>query len=190
MSERLINCWAQIDQTNRADPNSDSEGQPKALLYGQRMSQCLAQFAPKASEHLQIAVRAQHIQRWAIPRSDYPMDRAGYLRWRRNLGRHHAEVCGQIMAELGYSPSDIDTVAGLLQKQNLKQNPDTQTLEDVACLVFLEFYFKPFAKAHSRDKIISILQKTWAKMSPAGQAAALQLPLGEAELALVQQALG
>lgn len=189
----LANCLAAIDQVNREDPQQvlDPAGHSQAanLLYGQRMSARLAIFNPAASEVLQIAVRAQHIQRWHIARSEYPMDRPGYLRWRKALAEHHANLCADIMSNFDYSDTEIEQAKSILRKQKLKQDPNSQCLEDVACLVFLEHYFADFAKAHSEEKIISIVQKTWRKMSAEGQAAALQLPLAETELTLVQKAL-
>ncbi|MBB6522471.1 DUF4202 domain-containing protein [Pseudoteredinibacter isoporae] len=189
----LKQCLAAIDEVNAQDPKQemDEKGQMQAacLLYGQRMSQVLNNFQPEANEVLQIAVRAQHIQRWHIPRSDYPMDRPGYLRWRRELGAHHAELCGKIMSDFDYNDADVEKAKSILRKQKLKQDPDTQTLEDVACLVFLQYYFADFAKSHSEEKIISIVQKTWRKMSDNAQQTALGLSLGEQELGLIQKAL-
>ncbi|WP_299973221.1 DUF4202 domain-containing protein [uncultured Pseudoteredinibacter sp.] len=189
----LAACLARIDEVNRQDPkqelDKDGNSIPACLLYGQRMSAALATFKPDASEVLQIAVRAQHIERWHIARKESPMDRPGYLRWRQELAKHHAELCASIMASCGYSEQETEQAKVILRKQQLKKNPDSQCLEDVACLVFLEYYFADFAKSHSEDKIISIVQKTWRKMSEHGQAAALQLPLAEQELSLVQKAL-
>lgn len=71
---------AAFDRANAEDPNKEIfEGNthPKELLYAQRMSQMQERYAPEASEAVRLAVRAQHIQRWKIPRSDYPMDRRG-----------------------------------------------------------------------------------------------------------------
>jgi len=189
----LAACLARIDEVNSQDPkqenDKDGNSVPACLLYGQRMSAALATFKPDASEVLQIAIRAQHIQRWHIARSEYPMDRPGYLRWRQELAKHHAELCAEIMASCGYGEQDIEQAKAILRKQQLKKNPDSQCLEDVACLVFLEHYFADFAKSHSEEKIISIVQKTWRKMSEDGQAAALLLPLAAVELSLVQKAL-
>src|SRR5690606_24317814 len=115
---------AAFDAANRQDPNIeqiDGVGIPKELVYGQRMSQCLADFCPEASETLRLAARAQHIRRWDIPRSDYPMDRAGYKKWRAHLGVYHGEVAGDIMAEHGYDQSSIERVQGMLSKRNLKR---------------------------------------------------------------------
>lgn len=62
MTEDKTRCQqviALIDQANSADPNMD-EGQPKELLYSQRMSAMLQRFSSDADEVAQLAVRAQH----------------------------------------------------------------------------------------------------------------------------------
>lgn len=182
-----------IDQFNSQDPNTEQwQGQsiPKELLYAQRMSAQLEKFAPQASELLQIAARAQHIQRWTIKRSDYPEGRMGYKHWRTELGKFHSEQTGKLMLEAGYTQSDAERVAFLLQKKQLKHDAEVQTLEDVICLVFLEYYLDAFAEKHNEEKIISIIQKTWKKMSEQGHAAALQIAYSDTMLALIKKALG
>lgn len=191
-STQLLNTLAAFDKANQEDPNSeqiDGVYLAKEYLYGLRMSERLEQFCPDASEVLQLAVRAQHIRRWDIPRSDYPMDRAGYRQWRSRLGVYHGEVAGEIMAAYGYGQDDIGRVQMLLSKRNLKRDPEVQTLEDVACLVFLQHYLEEFAGKHEQSKLISILRKSWQKMSPEGQQAALALPLSDSMKTLLEQAL-
>lgn len=193
MSSRLQTTLEAFDQANRVDPNSeivDGVNQPKELLYGQRMSQSLADFAPQASESLQLAARAQHIKRWEIPRDQYPMDKPGYKKWRTQLGVYHGQVAGEIMAEQGYDEETIERVQSMLSKRNLKRDPDVQTLEDVICLVFLQYYLEDFAHKHPEPKLIDIIQKTWRKMSPEGHAAALELKLPSHLHTLVGKALG
>ncbi len=192
MTKTLAEVFTRIDAANAEDPNqTDVNGQPVAneLLYGQRMSDCLKQFAPDASELLQIAARAQHIQRWKIPRSTYPMDRAGYKKWRADLAVFHGEQTAAIMEACRYSADDQTRVKAILQKKRLKKDSDVQTLEDVACLVFLQFYLADFAAKHNDNKLIDIIRKTWNKMSTAGQQAALKLDLPSPMLTLVQRAL-
>ncbi len=192
MSTRLQATLEAFDQANRADPNIetvDGEDQPKELVYGQRMSQTLAEFSPQASEALQLAARAQHIKRWEIPRNQYPMDRPGYKKWRTQLGVYHGQVASEIMAEQGYDQETIERVQSMLSKRNLKRDPDVQTLEDVICLVFLQHYLEDFARKHPEPKLIDIIQKTWRKMSPEGHAAALKLKLPSHLQTLVGKAL-
>lgn len=192
MTDRLEKVLAQIDEINSQDPNSelvDGENTPKELIYGQRMTQCLSTYWPDANEFLQIAVRAQHIKRWHIKRSEYPQGKAGYLDWRKNLGLFHADMAEEIMQSCGYSADDATITGDIVRKSKLRSNPDSQTLEDVACLVFLSFYFGPFAAKHSEEKIISIVQKTWRKMSDQAKDIALTLTLPEHLGSLVKKAL-
>lgn len=192
MSSTLQQVIDAIDAINQQDPNIenvDGEAQPKELVYGQRMSQCLHTFWPNSSEHLQIAVRAQHVKRWAIARSEYPEGKAGYLKWRKSLGQLHADTASELMRFNGYSDEDAERTAAIIRKEKLKSNPESQTLEDVACLVFLSYYFAPFAAKHSDEKIISILQKTWRKMSLTAQQIALKAELPEHLATLVKRAL-
>lgn len=190
--DKLHKAFALFDQANAQDPNVEifeGKNYPKELLYAIRMTDKLGTFEPNASEPLQLTARCQHICRWEIPRESYPIDRPGYLKWRQDLKKFHAEKAGQILQEVGYSQEIIEKVAFLLKKKQLKKNPETQTLEDVICLVFLEFYFEAFAKKYEEDKMIDILQKTWRKMSDKGQAAALKLPLSTTALSLIGKAL-
>lgn len=191
-TDKLAVAFQHFDAANTLDPNTeDFEGTtyPKEVLYGNRMTECLNNFAPHASEALQITARCQHICRWEIARESYEMNREGYLRWRQDLKKFHAKKASSILKEVGYDQATIDKVTFLLEKKQLKKNEDTQCLEDVICLVFLQYYFEPFALKHPEDKTIDILQKTWRKMSPKGQEAALKLPLSRFALDLVTKAL-
>ena len=192
MTERQEDAIARIDAANGADPNRefvDGEARPAALVYSERMTRWLETLAPDASEALRIAVRAQHIQRWTVPRAEFPEGREGYHRWRTTLAKFHAERTAAILAGAGYGADVIDRVKKLLRKRGLKTDPEVQMLEDVACLVFLESYFADFSKQHDEAKVIGILQKTWAKMSPVGHEAALALDMPAEARALVEKAL-
>lgn len=189
---KLEKLFAQIDKINQQDPNQEiSDGQPvaKELLYSHRMRDRLSSFDPQAPETLQIAVYAQHINRWHIARDSYPQDRQGYLQWRRDLERHHAELTANLMQQQGYSETDIASVERIIRKQNLKSDPLSQTLEDVACLVFLEYYFAAMSAKHDDDKMIAIIRKTWGKMSDRGHRAALEISYSTQERVLIEQAL-
>ncbi|SMF58069.1 protein of unknown function [Alteromonadaceae bacterium Bs31] len=190
----LHQIFEKIDAANAADPNLEhcpitDTKQPKELLYGRRMSVCLASFSPNASDYLQIAARAQHIERWKSPRSDFPEGRSAYKKWRSQLGLMHAARAAELMSEVGYSEQACERVKFLIQKRQLRRDEETQTLEDVICLVFLEHHMEAFTAKHSREKVIDILQKTWQKMSPNGHKAALKLPLSDCLAALVSEAL-
>ncbi len=191
-SDRFAAAIQKIDEANAADPNretSDGRLDPKELVYSGRMTQWLQRLAPDASEALRLAVHGQHICRWTIPRDSYPMDRAGYLRWRNDCKRMHAEKLAQILSDVGYDQATIQRVQSLVRKERLKADPETQLLEDVVCLVFLENYFADFARQHDEAKLIDIVRKTWRKMSKQGRAAALELPLTGDARALVEKAL-
>ena len=176
-ADRLAIALARFDAVNAEDPRrgrdpASGDDIGLELLYARRMTERLDALAPDAPETLRLAARAQHIARWRIPRERYPEGRAGYKRWRSQLARAHAELAGGILAEVGYPRESIERVQSLLLKKGLKSDPEVQTLEDVACLVFLEHHFADFARKHERAKLVDIARKTWGKMSPRGQAAA------------------
>jgi hypothetical protein len=189
---RYDKAVARIDEANAADPNLVIvEGVARAaeLVYGERMSAVLARLEPEASELLRIAVRAQHIRRWLVPRSDFPLDRPGYHRWRNDLKRRHAAWAGEIMAASGYKEDEIARVGALIRKERLETDAEAQCLEDVACLVFLEHYAESFAGKHGEAKLVGILRKTLGKMSGRGRAAIEGAPVPPAVQVLLARAL-
>lgn len=191
--DRFQRAIERFDAINAEDPNVETvDGVPhaKELLYARRMTEWLDRLLPDASEALRLAARCQHIRRWHIPRMSYPMERQGYHRWRTELGKYHAETAGQVLREVGYDAGTIARVQSLLRKERLKADSETQSLEDVICLVFLEYYFEPFSEQQEEQKLIGILRRTWAKMSPRGQAAALALSLRPEKRKLIEKALG
>lgn len=190
--DRFIRAIAAIDRVNGEDPNTvllDGRERPAELVYSERMTTALSGFCPGASEELRLAAHGQHIRRWTIARADYEKGRLGYLKWRTALKRYHAEALGQIMADCGYTQDQVGRAQSLIRKERLKHDADAQTLEDVVCLVFLKHYSADFAAKHDRDRIISILRKTWEKMSERGHEAALALDLPAAVTALIGAAL-
>ena len=189
----LQKAYTAFDAANTKDPNNELVNGlkiPKELIYGQRMTEVLANFSPNANISLKLAARCQHICRWEISRKDYEMNRVGYLTWRADLKKFHAKKAGEILDALNFNKEIIERVAFLLQKKKLKKDEDTQTLEDVICLVFLEFYYESFYQKHEEHKVIDIIQKTWNKMSKNGHAAALKLNYSSKGLSLIQKALG
>ena len=190
--EKLAGVLEAIDAINANDPVATAVGGapvPRAVLYGQRMSAVLATFQPDASEALQIAARAQHIERWIVPRQSYPEGRIAYLKWRKDLQRHHAARTGSLMRDLGYGADEIARVSALLRKERLKFDADAQALEDVICLVFLQYEAADFIALHGDGKVRDILAKTAAKMSPRGLEAASKLQLDERLAKLLGEAL-
>jgi hypothetical protein len=174
-------AMARFDAANGEDPHHetvDGRQRPKELVYAERMSAMLARYAPEASETLRLAARCQHIQRWKMPRTDYPMDRIGYLQWRKKANQFHARIAGDILRETGYDEASVARVGALLKKESLKSDAEAQTLEDVVDLVFLESYLAGFVAAHGEyasDKFLDILRKTAKKMSARGRAAAISM---------------
>ena len=195
--EHYQSTIAAFDRANAEDPNKEIfEGNtyPKELLYAQRMSQMQERYAPEASEAVKLAVRAQHIQRWKIPRSEFPMDRQGYLQWRTGLYRFHAETAGRFMQEAGYDDAMVARVQSIVSKKGLKVNSETQLMEDVADLVFIEHYMIGFASQHpeyDEAKWIGIIRKTWQKMSSRAHEFALggKIKLPEALAPLILKAV-
>ncbi|MEO1889756.1 MAG: DUF4202 domain-containing protein [Cycloclasticus sp.] len=172
MNNQLKQTLQRIDQANSADPTNGTEA-----LYSRRMLETLQAFEPQASEPLTLACYAQHVCRWKLVRKDYPAGLTGYLTWRTDLAKLHAEILAEVMQESGYDEKAIERASNIIQKRKLKTDPEAQTLEDVSCLVFLNYYFDAFAGKHSEERIIDIVQKTWAKMSAKGHQAALALTL-------------
>ena len=181
-----------FDQYNSKDPNKEilnGQPEPKELLYAQRMTQRLLLYKPDSSSYLQLAARSQHIGRWEIARSSYPMDKKGYLQWRNKLKEHHAAITEPILKDCGYDELIIEKVKTLLLKKNLTTNADTQTLEDVICLVFLEYYVEEFAAKHTDEKVIDILRKTIKKMSSKAVQSAAELPLTDKIKSMIHAAV-
>ncbi|MGA7595912.1 MAG: DUF4202 domain-containing protein [Gallionella sp.] len=188
---------AAIDQANAEDPNretADGKEYPKELLYSQRMTEMQERYIPDASEAVKLAVRAQHIQRWKIPRSNYPMDKQGYLQWRTGLYKFHADSVGQLMKNAGYDGVMTERVGKIVGKKGLKVNPETQLMEDVVDLVFIEHYLTGFVAQHpeyDEAKWIPIIRKTWQKMSSNAHEFALSgnIRLPEALVPLILKAV-
>jgi hypothetical protein len=172
MSGKLEQVLAAIDAANAKDPRLD-EGQPEALLYGQRMSSECDRLFPEAADILKIAARGQHVERWILKRADYPEGRAGYLTWRKDLAAHHAKVVTAFMADAGYAEADCEEVGKMLRKEGIKRDENVQALEDIICFVFIKWYFAPFAAKHPDDKVLRIVQKTARKMSAGARARVL-----------------
>lgn len=184
---------ASIDAENAQDPNQEtylSQSYSKELLYSNRMYERLLKFEPNTSEQLQIAAKAQHICRWKITRESYPMDRVGYLKWREDLKKFHAKTTASILEKEGYSEEFISRVSFLIEKKLIKKDTETQLLEDVICLVFLEFYLEDFVQKHDTDKLKNIILKTWHKMSEKGHAEALKINYSVENFELIKDSLG
>lgn len=183
---------ASIDSAHALDPKIievDGVETPYELHYAQKMTHYLSLRSPQASDPLKIAIRSQHFRRWEVPRDSYPMTRPGYHAWRTFLKKRQAELAAQICTEAGYKQEEAERVANLVRKEDLKSDEETQVLEDVACLVFLDDQFAEFEKEHDEGKIVKILQKTWGKMSERGHELAMEIPMSGRPLELIEKAL-
>ncbi|OJD16923.1 hypothetical protein AJ78_02960 [Emergomyces pasteurianus Ep9510] len=192
MASKFDEALVRIDDAHREDPNIvslDGSQVPYELHYANKMTKYLELRDSSASEILRLAVRAQHLRRWEIPRSSYPMTRPGYFAWRAALKNRQADIAEQICRDCGYDADEAGRVASLVRKENMKQDEECQTLEDVACLVFLDDQFEKFEKEHDEEKIVGILKKTWAKMSQRGHELALQIKMSERAKGLVAKVL-
>lgn len=183
---------AAFERINAEDPRRERVGElewPRELLRARQLVQWVSRLAPEASEALRLAAHCQHIGRFRYPRTSYPEGRVGYLRWRTELSRRHAEMAREVLTATGYDADTVAAVQGIVQKQGLRSRPDVQTMEDALCLVFLEHEFAEFCAEHDDAKLLTIVRKTWAKMSPRARELALQLSLSGRPRDLVQRAL-
>lgn len=181
-----------IDDAHAQDPNIivvDGKNQPYELHYSRKMSEYLEKHSPNAAAVLRLAVRAQHFRRWEVPRDSYPMNRQGYHSWRSYLKNRQAELVHQLCLNSGYLEKDATRVAALIRKEDLKKDEETQVLEDIACLVFLDDQFEKFEKQHDEEKIVTILRKTWGKMSDRGHELALEISMSDHAKKLIAKAL-
>ena len=182
-----------IDAAHAADPSRTDDGRPAELVYADCLEAWVVRLVPEAGPLLRLAARCQHLERWSVPRETYPMDKAGYHAWRRSLYVKQAERARELLLQAGVGAEEAGEVATWVSKTGLKIHAGTQALEDAACLVFLENEIAEFARSHEhypRDKFVDIIRKTWRKMSPAAQQAALSLALSAEHMALVHEAVG
>jgi hypothetical protein len=189
---RFEAAWRRFDEENSHDPNRELfEGapRPREWVYAQWLTDWVLKLRPDASEELRLAARCQHLCRWMIARDSYPMTRAGYLKWREDLKKFHAQRAGEMLREVGYPGNVIARVQELNLKQNFPRDPDSRVIEDALCLVFLEHQLAALADKTAEDKVINAIRKSWEKMSPVGRAEALKLSLGPREKALLERAL-
>jgi len=188
MNDKFDAAIRRFDAENASDPNHEA-GRPRELLYAERLTNWVLRLCPGASESLRLAARCQHIRRWESPRENYPMTRAGYLKWRADLKKFHAEKSAAILREVGYDEATIRRVQDLNLKKDFPADAECRVLEDALCLVFLEFQFAALAAKSDDEKMINAVRKSWAKMTDAARSEALKLPYGEHEKNLIAKAL-
>lgn len=190
--EKFNRALVRFDEENSRDPNHemvDGRDVPRELIYAQWLTNWVVRLCPEASEELRLAARCQHLRRWEVPRTSYPMTRVGYLQWREGLKRFHAEKAGEILREVGYPEDTVRRVQNLNMKKDFPKDPDTRVLEDALCLVFLEHQLAELAARTAEDKMINAIRKTWDKMTERARTKALELSFGEREKRLILCAL-
>lgn len=195
---RFARAVAAIDAANADDPNTivaRGEVRPKELAHAEMVTEWVERLAGSPSEELLLAARAHHVRRWTVPRSSYPEGRAGYLRWRRELHKQHADDVGRILTECGYPDEAIARVQALVEKKGLgKGDAEVQVLEDALCLVFIETQFREISERLEQqygdeEKMVDVVRKTLKKMSDAGRARAVEIELDPRDRAIVGRAL-
>ncbi|MEI7617145.1 MAG: DUF4202 domain-containing protein [Actinomycetota bacterium] len=192
LSQQLLDACAVIDAANALDPTVivvRGESVALALAHGRLATDWVRHLNPEAGDALVIAARAHHLRRWEVPRTTYPEGKAGYLRWRKDQKARHARDVEVILNAAGYDALTIQRVQVLIRREQLKTDPDTQVLEDAACLVFIETQLAEMAPRFDRDHLLEVIRKTAAKMSAAGLAAVALLPIGAVEHELLAAAL-
>jgi hypothetical protein len=191
-SSRFADAIIAIDTANAADPTSvvvRGESHPLALVHGQLAAEWVVKLHPEADETWVLAARAHHLRRWEVPRSDYALGKAGYLKWKRDQRVRHAQDVGALLAEVEYGSEEIERVQALVRRDRLASDIGSQAVEDAACLVFIETQLAEIATKLEHDHLIDVIRKTAKKMSPEALAAVAQIPLGEAEQSLLASAL-
>lgn len=188
--ERAIAAFHALSAQDPTPERVANAERPRELVQAERLAAWVSRVCPHASPALRLAAHCQHIGRFQFPRSTYPEGRSGYLRWRAELARRHAATAENILQDLHFDPQIIASVQRILLKQNRANDPEVQAMEDALCLSFLEHELQDFAGRHDDEKLVRILRKTWAKMSEAARAIALELPLDERAQRLVGAALG
>jgi hypothetical protein len=188
VTEKFQAAIKRFDEENSRDPNFENS-QPRELLYAQRLTDWVLKLCPAASEILLLAARCQHICRWQSPRENYARTRAGYLKWRADLKKFHAQKSSEILREVGYDDETIRRVQDLNLKKNFPADPEIRVLEDALCLVFLEFQFAALVAKSDDDKMINAVRKSWEKMTEPARAEALKLNFGAREKNLIERAL-
>lgn len=191
-SAKLEKALRLFDAANSEDSHIEhAEGiaWPREQLYARRLSAWVARLASQPSEALQLAAHCQHLRRWRIPRDSYPATRAGYLKWRAELKKFHANESAFILRQCGYEEATVTAVQALNLKSNFPVDPESRVLEDALCLVFLEFQLEELASRTSDEKMINALRKSWEKMSPSAREHALKLTYSPKCFDLIQAAL-
>ena len=164
------------------------ELRPKEQAHAEMAVEWVRRLRPDAGDALLLAAR-----RPRAPVGDPPGQRAagpGRLPpWKRRLQQHHAEIAGRVLTALDYDEATVRAGPGHRGQGGPAPRSEVQTLEDALALVFVETQFTELADRLYDDHMVDVVVKTLRKMTPAGRDAALHLPLGEPDSAIVHQAV-
>ena len=182
MKEKAIEL---INKVHASDPKGE------ALVYAKQCFEWLVKINPDYTEEQEMAARCQHFKRWEIPRSNFPVGKKGYYQWRIGLYQYQADKAGEVLESVGYAVEFVSAVKSMIAKKDLRNDTNSQLIEDVACLVFLNYHIQPFAstKDYAEEKWIKIIQKTWGKMSEKAHKFALEINYDASILDLIKKAL-
>jgi len=191
---RLQEAFKLFDEYNQHDPRSiiwKNAEYPLEYAYSLMLSEWVLSLQSASSEELLLASRSQHIGRWEIPRDSYPEGRVSYLKWRKDLARHHAAISGNLMQIAGYEINKIERVKDIILKKRIKQDAEVQIMENALCLLFLEYQYEDLRKKylHDPEKMVNILYKSLLKMDSHGHAVARLLNFTSEGLKLVKKAI-
>ena len=189
---KLEQAFRLFDAYNQQDPYKitwDGEEYPSEVFYASKLHDSIKTLDQSPSEALLLASRCQHIGRWEIERKTYPEGRVGYLKWRNDLSKFHAQKAREILESLDYTEDIIARVNDIVLKRQLKIDPEVQTMENALCLVFLEYQFDDLIEKLSEEKMINVIRKTWRKMSDPGKEIALSLKYSEKAALLLDKSL-
>lgn len=189
---KLDEAFALFDSYNRQSPihiSNSGQDYPIEYFYAIKLHEWIKQLRPEATEALLLASRCQHIGRWEIPRDSYPEGRIGYLTWRSDLSKFHAQKAEEILRSIDYDDVTIKRVKEIVQKKAIKKDDEVQTMEDALCLLFLQYQYDELIAKQSEEKMIAILEKTLSKMSGQGTQMALTFHFSAEGERLLKQAL-
>lgn len=190
-SDRLRAVLDAIDAANADDPHTIEVGgevRPKEQAHAELMTEWVQRLDPDADDAQLVAARAHHLRRWALPRSEYPEGRAGYLRWRTAQAKRHAADVADMVTAVGYDDAFAADVSAIVAKRGLATDPRVQTHEDALCLVFLQTQFEALADKLGDDHMAEVVAKTLDKMSPAARRIAGDLSLSARAATLLEAA--
>ncbi|MGZ5191670.1 MAG: DUF4202 domain-containing protein [Flavisolibacter sp.] len=189
---RIDQAFLLFDEYNQQDPHMilwDDIKYPAEYFYALQLYNWVLKLYPDANETLLLAARSQHIGRWKIPRETYPDGKAGYLSWRSDMAKFHANIAGDLLIQAGYHEEEIKKLQQILLKENLKNDAEVQVMENALCLVFLQFQYEDFIQKYDEEKIVRILQKSWKKMTEPGRNFAMTLEYSAKGRQLLENAI-